>query len=48
MIHLEGMTGSYDVITTDERLALAYAAELLMSLSGSAVRQTRGVVAAGR
>jgi hypothetical protein len=29
MIHLEGMTGSYDVITTDERLALAYAAELL-------------------
>jgi hypothetical protein len=29
MIHLEGMTGSYDVITTDEWLALAYAAELL-------------------
>ena len=39
MIHLEGMTGSYDVITTDERPALAYAAELLSAGWSSAGRE---------
>jgi hypothetical protein len=29
VIHLEGITGAYDVITADAGLALAYAAELL-------------------